>query len=313
MRRFFLILVVGTLLVSPLFVSAQLTGPLVPCDGVAGKDSTGKTIPECQACHVVQLGQNIINFLVAIAAVIAVVIFSYAGFLMLTAAGDTGKISSARGMFWNVLIGLVIVLAGWLIIDTVMKWAFQRQTDTDTEKGSPLYEAMKDKFGPWNQILCVTPVKSAASAPSATPPVATTPSPTPKPGTGVQCPPGSGCSVEALKATKLFTDAQADTFSCLAMAESTANPNAVNPKSKACGFFQILPSNWREPKNHRGDCSPATPCTNIACNIQTADLLSEAQPARASIYQPWICAGCDEWGKNRACVAEYDPKQNITI
>lgn len=135
MYRILPVLAAAVFLFLPGAASAQLSGPLVPCDG-----------PECQACHVVELGQNILNFLVAIAAFVAVLIFSYAGILMLTAAGNEGQISKARGMFGNVVIGIIIVLAGWLIVDTVMKQAFVE---------SDLDESTRSTFGPWNQINCV--------------------------------------------------------------------------------------------------------------------------------------------------------------
>lgn len=166
MRRIFPILLASVLLALPFLVSAEIGPPvpgLVTCDGAGGVDAYGAPLRECQVCHVVETGQRIINFFVAIASFLAVVIFAYAGFLMLTAAGETGKISRARGMFTNVLIGLVIVLAGWLIIDTVMKWTFE---------GSPLdIKAQADwKFGPWNEIRCVIlPTSFESSRPAPTP------------------------------------------------------------------------------------------------------------------------------------------------
>ncbi len=135
MRRILIILCVATIAVTPLFVSAQITGPLVPCEG-----------PECQACHVVELGQRIVNFLVGIASFIAVLLFAWAGFLMVTAAGNEGQVSKAKGMFMNVFIGMVIVLLGWLIVDTLMKYTFV---------GSQLDETTQAKFGGWNRINCV--------------------------------------------------------------------------------------------------------------------------------------------------------------
>lgn len=276
MPRSFLLLVVGVLLISPMFVSAQLTGPLVPCHGAAGDKLT-----ECQACHVVELGQKIINFLVAVAAVIAVVVFAYAGWLMLTAAGDMTKISSARGMFWNVLIGLVIVLAGWLIVDTVMKSVFQRTTDTDTKKGSPLYEATKDEFGPWNKIFCVTPVVSSASAPPATPSGSVVPVSTPVPSPGcptcqaintsiVPCNTPASCTIEAEYAKRLYTLAETEDVPKLRVTE------ACPPT-----------------RQHQNSCHYDCTCTDIRFddrNFTTERIQEFAKEARAAqlraVYEP---------------------------
>lgn len=117
----------------PVVTSAQ---GIVPCNG-----------PECNACHFVQLGQNILEFLIKISVIIGAVMFAVAGFYMVTSAGDTGKVARGRAIFSNVVIGLVILLAAWLIIDTVLK-VFLPNGDT------PL--------GPWNQISCVTQERALA-------------------------------------------------------------------------------------------------------------------------------------------------------
>ena len=117
--------VVGPLLVIPFFVSAQL----VPCLG-----------PECQACHLIGLAQNVINFLIGISAVIGALLFGWAGFLMVTAGGKSSQIEKAKGIFTNVVIGFIVMLAAWLIIDTVMKLL--------TNQGG--------RLGVWNTIECVT-------------------------------------------------------------------------------------------------------------------------------------------------------------
>ena len=135
MRSVFIFSIVFCALLIPQAALAQFSNPLVPCNG-----------PDCQACHAVELGQNILNFMVSIASFIAVLTFAYAGFLMVTAAGNEGQISKAKGMFTNVFIGIIIVLAGWLIIDTVMKYLFE---------GSQLDGSTRTAFGPWNQIGCV--------------------------------------------------------------------------------------------------------------------------------------------------------------
>jgi|SRR3990167_7572882 len=95
-----------TLFSIPYFVFAA---PLVPsCSGT-----------ECGFDDLIVLVRNTINFLLIITAPIAAIMFAYAGFLYLTAAGDSGKISKAHGIFWTVLCGIVITLAAWLIISTI--------------------------------------------------------------------------------------------------------------------------------------------------------------------------------------------------
>jgi len=117
----------------------EFEGPIVPC----GTEASGNTrATACQACDLLTLAQNIIKFIVFLATVLAVLMFIYAGFLYITAAGDTGKIKQAHGIFMAVFIGFIIVLAAWLFIDMLMK-AF-------------LSSEIEQQFGPWNEILCAS-------------------------------------------------------------------------------------------------------------------------------------------------------------
>lgn len=92
----------------PFFVFAQ--GGLVPCDG-----------PDCNFAKFVELINKIINFLItAIALPVSAILFAWAGFLYLTAAGNEGQIGKAHGIFKNVFVGLILTLAAWLIINLVI-------------------------------------------------------------------------------------------------------------------------------------------------------------------------------------------------
>lgn len=136
----------------PFFTFASHNGGLVPCHG-----------PECNACHLVQLGQNVLNFLVTITVLMSGVIFAIAGFKMVTSRGNSGTISEAREMFTNVIVGLVILLSAWLVVDTVMK----------------VFVDESKLLGPWNEIQCVVqPISTTATPTPITPvtPVTSTPS-----------------------------------------------------------------------------------------------------------------------------------------
>lgn len=47
--------------------------------------------------------------------------FCYAGFLYMTAFGNMGKVEEAHKIFGSAIIGVFFVLAGWLIVATVLK------------------------------------------------------------------------------------------------------------------------------------------------------------------------------------------------
>lgn len=129
--RFIIFCGVGLVLGAvPFFASAQFT--IVPQCGMGN-------LPPCEFCHFVQLADNIIQFLITIAAIIGALMFAWAGFLMVTARGNVSQVEKGKGIFLNVVIGLVILLTSWLIVDTVMK----------TLAGSQAY-------GMWRDIQCVS-------------------------------------------------------------------------------------------------------------------------------------------------------------
>lgn len=113
------------------FAQSALNNPIVPekCQGA-------RAAWDCGLCDLVQLAQNILNAGVYIMVALAAVMFAWAGFQALTAAGNTQKHSQARRVFGNVTVGLVILLVSWVAVDTLMK-TFVKQDG---------------KFGPWNQI-----------------------------------------------------------------------------------------------------------------------------------------------------------------
>jgi len=109
--------------------AAELPGAIVPSN-CSGADAATK----CGVCDIAQLAQNILNTAIYLAVFLSAVLFAWAGFESVTAGGNAEKVGHARSIFTNVVIGLVIMLAGWLVVDTLMK---------TLTKGS---------LGPWNKV-----------------------------------------------------------------------------------------------------------------------------------------------------------------
>jgi len=99
-------------------LAAPFLGPLVPDCSMTGANNT--LVQPCGFNDLGKLGANLLAFAVTIAVPIAAVAFAYAGFLYLTAGGNSGQISKASGIFLNVGIGFIIVLAAWLIVNFVL-------------------------------------------------------------------------------------------------------------------------------------------------------------------------------------------------
>ncbi len=102
-------------------------GGIVPdCDGSvtnneSNTSSVGPKIPGCGYRAFLLLISNIIKFLLYMAIPIASLSFFFAGFLYLTAGGNAGKIEEAHSIFWSALMGIIIMLSAWLIINTILK------------------------------------------------------------------------------------------------------------------------------------------------------------------------------------------------
>ncbi len=90
---------------------------LIPCGSA---DDPGAA-EDCGFNYFITLVQTIINFLLFVIAMpLAAIAFAYAGWLYMSAAGDEGKVKKAHEIFLNVVIGFVIALAGWLIVNTII-------------------------------------------------------------------------------------------------------------------------------------------------------------------------------------------------
>ena len=119
------------LLFIPFVSSAEES--LVTCSGL-----------DCQFCHLVSTGQNVMNWLVLVLTIIAGLLFAYAGLMLVTSTGNRTFKQKALTIFNNVIIGYLLVLAGWLLVDTTLK-ALANQA----------HFAEGGVIGPWNRIECV--------------------------------------------------------------------------------------------------------------------------------------------------------------
>ncbi len=112
MKKIFNILIIFILIATPVFVFGQIRGQneLIPC----GFDG-----PDCTINDFFQLIFNLIYFTIELAAVLSVFVFIYAGFLYITAQGDSAKISRATKIFGKVMVGFIIILSAYLIVQLI--------------------------------------------------------------------------------------------------------------------------------------------------------------------------------------------------
>lgn len=81
---------------------------IVPCD-------------KCGLCDFFLLIKNIFNFIAfTLAPPVAAFLFLLAGFLFLISGGSEDRVSQAKKIFINAFIGLFIIYASWLIVNTII-------------------------------------------------------------------------------------------------------------------------------------------------------------------------------------------------
>jgi hypothetical protein len=74
----------------------------------------------CSLCDAMKVAINIVNSLTTAAITITVAMTVYGAIRLMTSGGSEQMVKDARGIITSAVIGLVIVLCGWLIINTVI-------------------------------------------------------------------------------------------------------------------------------------------------------------------------------------------------
>ncbi|MEJ0053391.1 MAG: hypothetical protein WDN10_01510 [bacterium] len=155
-------------------------------------DFTGSIVPEiCQHCACGWGGffavvQNLLKFGLYLAVFFAVLLLVYAGFLFVTNAASPDNVKQARTVVLQTVIGLLVVLGAWLIVNTVM---------------NALYNGT---FGPWNAIISGGEAACLELSTPRAPVTATNVSATPSSGNSSCKVPSNAnnpCSVQGLQGT----------------------------------------------------------------------------------------------------------------
>ena len=108
--KIFISITVFLILVAPVVSLGQEDSRLVTCT------------EDCDWNDLMNLVNTVINFILYKMAIpIAAIMFAYAGFKMVTAGGEAAHArTEAKEIFTNTVIGLVLAVAAWLIIKTLL-------------------------------------------------------------------------------------------------------------------------------------------------------------------------------------------------
>ena len=327
----------------PIFVAAQ---GLVPC-GDTGNLKPGTpeyyaAATSCQACNVVDLIQEIINFMLGLSIPIAIGLFAYAGFLYFSSAEKPDNIKKAKNIFKSAFIGFVIALSGYMIVNTVLHavvtkeysdgWnsiqcVNKNQRNTIATVGELLGQA-NEKFANnsnpavvgsnpicesgyyWDATIsaCYNPRSDSVRAPISYNVMA---------GNVAQCAADNrACSPAALQAAG-FDQTAAAVMSCIAVTENSGQASGCN--GNACGTFQIMLTvnplvgpacggTLDCPSLCKGRDGVAVNTAACQTCVQAANgALCNAQAAynlyKTAGYKPWTTSSDNT--KSGACLAKY--------
>ncbi len=92
--------------------------PLLSQINSTGAPGSGEK--SCTWSDLINLINRIIDLLLYATIVIATITLVYAGFLMLTSGGNSGKVEQAKGMIGKVVLGFVFTFGAWLIVHFIL-------------------------------------------------------------------------------------------------------------------------------------------------------------------------------------------------
>lgn len=122
---------------------------------------------DCTACHVVGMANGLIKWLIGIIFLIFAVLMMIAGVRLVTSAGNPSALSDAKDKFINAIIGFLIVLSAWLIVDTLMKGLVgqrDEQTGEITQRGMLTSTGDASGWLLWSQVECQEQITLEESA-----------------------------------------------------------------------------------------------------------------------------------------------------
>ena len=127
--RFAVFLAIATIVAIPVFASAA---GMIPCGG------EGEAA--CTFNDFIKVIGNIVNGVIIIISVYAAISFMYAGYAYLTSGGSEEKVSYAKGIFWKVFLGYIIILGAWAFV-------YMIETQLKVNPNVPIKDVPSDQGG----------------------------------------------------------------------------------------------------------------------------------------------------------------------
>ena len=81
----------------------------------------GATFKACTICDIWVLADKIVNFVYFLATPILIIVLISGGFIYLTSGGNPKKTEQAKSLLISAIVGIIISLAAFLMVDTILK------------------------------------------------------------------------------------------------------------------------------------------------------------------------------------------------
>jgi hypothetical protein len=130
MRKAIIILLVTTILGLSLPVPAYAAPALVPCGRTAPANFTGSTVgtpyEQCNFQHLIILIIRLINYLISVAAIVAMYHILLSGWNLITAMGSTDKITAGKQGITHAVVGFAMVVLAFVFINLLVNLLLAR-------------------------------------------------------------------------------------------------------------------------------------------------------------------------------------------
>jgi hypothetical protein len=107
---------------------------------------------DCSACNVVHLANGFIKWLIGFTFILFTILLFVAGVRMVTSGGNSHAVEESKGSFVNAIIGLIIILSAWLIVDTIMR----SLVGTPGHEGQLISSGSATGYLFWSEVSCQT-------------------------------------------------------------------------------------------------------------------------------------------------------------
>ena len=103
---------------------------LVPVLGYAALINCGNTAnDQCDFNDLIYTLNGIVQWIISMSVIIFTLCLIYGGYLYMTSGAKPGNKDKAKSLFLSTLWGFLIILTGWLIVNTLLQYLLPKDSD----------------------------------------------------------------------------------------------------------------------------------------------------------------------------------------